>query len=97
MAEAVITRQRSIYLNERANNTLPMEESCWIWRARDCGLRYDFSAAKKCIEKAVRCSSSPAETLAEGGQRCLDFSNFEMATAFFERAILEKEFLRIRS
>ena len=50
------------------------------------GLRYDYTAAEKCLEKAVRLVSKKTEVLTEAGRRCQEFGSYEMAKGYFERA-----------
>jgi len=50
------------------------------------GLRYDYPAAEKCLEKAVRLVSKKTEVLTEAGRRCQEFGSYEMAKGYFERA-----------
>ncbi|MGH7980165.1 MAG: tetratricopeptide repeat-containing sulfotransferase family protein, partial [Limisphaerales bacterium] len=54
------------------------------------GKRYDSDAARRCIEKAVKISKNPPQTLADAGQICLDFNNVDMAIRCLERAAKNK-------
>src|SRR5260370_22576323 len=54
------------------------------------GMRYDYAAAERCFEKAVRVAPDRATALAMAGMQCRNFSRDELARHYFERAIAEK-------
>jgi Tfp pilus assembly protein PilF len=55
------------------------------------GLRYDYAAAERCFEKAVRIAKKKSETLAIAGLQSRDFGNFAMAERYFLRASEQKD------
>jgi tetratricopeptide (TPR) repeat protein len=82
--------QQSIETLERAAKLDPANASIQLDLGRAYGMRYDYSAAERCLEKAVRVASRKVETLADAGRRCQEFGSSEMAKHYFERAAQEK-------
>ena len=82
--------QKSISLFEEATRKEPHNPALFLNLARAHGKRYDFSAAERCLEKAVQISKDRAQTLAEAGQVCLEVDNFDMAISCFQRATEKK-------
>jgi len=80
----------TIALLERASRLDPANPRICFDLGRAYGLRYDYSAAERCLEKAVRLVSPKADALAEAGRRCQEFGQYEMATHYFERASDER-------
>ncbi|HEV2455399.1 MAG TPA: sulfotransferase [Verrucomicrobiae bacterium] len=78
--------QRSIRLFGQAARKEPLNPTLLLNLALAYGKRYDFPAAERCIEKAVRISKDRAQTLADAGQICLEFANIDMAIHCFQRA-----------
>ncbi|HWW01423.1 MAG TPA: sulfotransferase [Candidatus Acidoferrum sp.] len=54
------------------------------------GMRYDYAAAERCFERAARVAPDRATALAMAGMQCRNFSRYELARHYFERAIAEK-------
>ena len=75
---------------ERAAKLDPASAAIHLDLGRAYGMRYDYSGAERCLEKAVRVSSRKEETLAEAGKRCQQFGRPEMANRYFEHAAQEK-------
>lgn len=82
--------QQTIDLLETASRRDPANPSILLDLGRAYGLRYDYSAAERCLEKAVRVAVKKAEALAEAGRRCQEFGSDELARRYFERAAGEK-------
>src|SRR5690349_19297088 len=82
--------QETIELLERANRLDPANLTVLFDLGRAQGLRYDYAAAERSLEKAVRIAPRKAEALAEAGRRCQEFGHYEMATRYFERTSVEK-------
>jgi tetratricopeptide (TPR) repeat protein len=78
--------QQSIRLIEQATRQEPFNPALLLNLARAHGLRYDFSAAERCLEKAVQVSPGRAQTLEEAGRICLEFEHLDMAIRYLERA-----------
>src|ERR1035438_6687724 len=81
--------QQSIEALERAVKLDPSNASIHLDLGRAYGMRYDYSGAERCLEKAVRVASRKVETLTEAGRRCVEFGSSEMAKRYFERAAEE--------
>jgi len=82
--------QQSIETLERAAKLDPANAGIQLDLGRAYGMRYDYSGADRCLEKAVRIAARTPETLAEAGRRCQEFGSAEMARRYFERAAQEK-------
>jgi tetratricopeptide (TPR) repeat protein len=81
--------QQSIEILERAAKLDPSNAAIHLDLGRAYGMRYDYSGAERCLEKAVRVAARKVETLSEAGKRCQEFGNPEMANRYFERAAQE--------
>ena len=81
---------KSISLFEQAAQKEPNNPVLLLNLARAHGKRYDYAAAERCIEKAVQVSKDRAHTLADAGQVCLEFDNFDLAIACLHRASQKK-------
>ncbi len=55
------------------------------------GKRYDYAAAERCFERAVRIAPKKAETLAMAGQKSREFRKEDMAEAYLRRAAEQKD------
>jgi tetratricopeptide (TPR) repeat protein len=51
------------------------------------GQRYDYAAAERCFERALRITGQKTEVLAAAGQQCHKFGSFTMAEAYLKRAV----------
>lgn len=80
----------TIALLERAGRMDPANANVLFDLARAYGLRYDYAAAERSLEKAVRVSARRVEALAEAGRRAQEFGHYEMARGYFERAANDK-------
>ncbi len=54
-------------------------------------MRYDYAAAERYFEKAVRVEGWKTESFLKAGRYCLSFRGYEMAARFFERALKRDE------
>ena len=79
--------QQSIDTLERASRLDPANAGVQLDLGRAYGMRYDYVAAERCFEKAVRIAPEKADMLAMAGLQCRSFSRYEMARHYFERAI----------
>jgi len=82
--------QKSLSLIEQATRKEPLNPSLVLDLARANGLRYDFPAAERCIEKALQVSRDRANTLEHAGRICLEFNNLDMALGYLERTSHKK-------
>jgi len=76
----------AIELMERASRLNPSNAGILLDLGRMHGLRYDYAAAERCFEQAVRVSPKKTEALALAGARCRDFHNPELCEHYFRRA-----------
>jgi tetratricopeptide (TPR) repeat protein len=83
--------QTAIEMMERASRLNPSNAGILLDLGRMHGLRYDYTAAESCFERAVRVSPHKAEALALAGARCRDFRNPELGERFFRRAAEQKD------
>jgi tetratricopeptide (TPR) repeat protein len=83
--------QKSIDLIEQASRADPSNPSILLNLARAYGLRYNYAAAERSIERAVQVSSRRTETLAEAGLNCLEFQHLDMAIRYLGRASRAKD------
>ena len=74
---------------EQASRQDPANPAILLDMGGAYGKRYDFAAAERCFEKAVRVSPNREDTLVMAGTHCRAFDHYEMARAYFERAIKE--------
>jgi tetratricopeptide (TPR) repeat protein len=80
----------TIQLLERASRLDPANTGVLFDLGRAHGLRYDYPAAERCLEQAIRVAARKTEALAEAGRRAEGFGHYEMAADYFERAAQEK-------
>ena len=88
-AEAAWDRQdytKSNQIVEELSRRWPADVSILFRLARAHGLRYDFTAAARYVEKAVRVSLQRAQTLEEAGRLWLELAQMDMAARYLERA-----------
>jgi tetratricopeptide (TPR) repeat protein len=72
---------------ERASKLDPANHRILLDLGLAYGMRYDYAAAERCLEKAVRVAPRKSEALVMAGTHCRNFNQYEMATRFFERAV----------
>ncbi|HEX3856411.1 MAG TPA: sulfotransferase, partial [Verrucomicrobiae bacterium] len=82
--------QTAIELMERASRLNPSNAGILLDLGRMHGVRYDYAAAERCFDQAVRVASKKIETLVAAGQKSLDFGSFAMAERYFKCALEEK-------
>jgi tetratricopeptide (TPR) repeat protein len=76
---------------KEASRLDPNNPSLLLQVARAHGLRYDYLAAEKWIERAVQAWPQRAEALTEAGRTCLEFDQVDLATRYLERASHEPD------
>src|SRR6266850_2857388 len=72
---------------ERASKLDPANHRILLDLGLAYGMRYDYAAAQRCLEKAIRVAPQKAAVLAMAGTHCRNFGRYEMARHYFERAI----------
>ena len=82
--------QKSINLLEQATHKEPSNPSLHFNLARAHGLRYEFSAVERCLEKALQVSQGRVQMLEEAGRICSTFKNLDMMLGYLERASQKK-------
>jgi len=82
---------RCIDILEQASGMAPNEAGILFDLGRCHGWCYDYDAANRCFEKAIRVSGWKTAALLEAGRRCLNFFQNEMAGNYFERALKQDE------
>ena len=82
--------QTAIELMERASRLNPSNAGILLDLGRMHGVRYDYPAAERCFDQAVRVAPKKLETLVAAGQKSLDFGSFTMAERYFKRTLEEK-------
>lgn len=88
-AEAInrLDYQECIDTLERASRMHPGNPRILLELGRVHGMRYNYAAAERCFENAVRVASKRTDSLAMAGVHCRGFGRYEMARSYFERAI----------
>ncbi|MGA9779414.1 MAG: sulfotransferase, partial [Verrucomicrobiia bacterium] len=76
---------------ERASRLDPANPSILLILGQRYGLRYDYAAAQRCFDKAVRLATRKSETLATAGQLSTDFASPQLAERFFQQALEQKD------
>jgi len=82
--------RKSFDLIEQASRKEPSNPSLLLDLARAYGKRYEYPAAERCIEKAVKISKDRVRTLGQAGQVCLEFDHIELAVDYYQRACQKK-------
>jgi len=72
---------------ERACRLDPANHGLLLDLGSAYGMRYDYPAAERCFEKAVRVALRKENALAMAGLHCRNFARYELARRYFERAI----------
>ncbi|MGH7991495.1 MAG: tetratricopeptide repeat protein, partial [Limisphaerales bacterium] len=83
--------QPAIEMMERASRLDPANAGILLDLGRMYGMRYDYAAAERCFEQAVRVTPKKSDSLAAAGQQSRDFANFEMAERYYLRALEQKD------
>ena len=81
--------QQYFEIMERASRLDPANHRILLDLGLAYGMRYDYPAAERSLEKAIRVAPQKAAALVMAGTHCRNFSHFKMAKHYFERAIQE--------
>ncbi len=76
---------------ERASRLDPANPSILLILGQRYGLRYDYAAAQRCFDKAVRLATGKSGTLATAGQLSTDFASHQLAEHYFQQALEQKD------
>jgi tetratricopeptide (TPR) repeat protein len=79
--------QQCFELLERASRLDPANPRIPFLLGESYGRRYDYAAAERCFEKAVRVAPNKTEALAMAGRLATDFSSPQMAERYFKQAL----------
>jgi tetratricopeptide (TPR) repeat protein len=82
--------QKSLNLLEQATHKEPSNPSLLLNLARAHGLRYDYSAVERYLEKALQVSQGHVQILEEAGRICSTFKNLDLMLGYLERASQKK-------
>jgi tetratricopeptide (TPR) repeat protein len=82
--------EKSISLLEQAVQKEHSNPSLHLNLARAHGLRYDYSAVERCIEKALLVSQGSVQVLEEAAGICSSFKNLDIMLGYLERASQKK-------
>jgi tetratricopeptide (TPR) repeat protein len=83
--------QKAIDELERASRLAPADRNILLELGRIYGTRYDYAAAERCFEKAIRLAPNKAEVLTVAAQRAVTFSSTDLAEKYFQRATEQKD------
>src|SRR5580698_7985572 len=72
---------------EQAGRQDPANSALLLDLGAAYGMRYEYAAADRCFEKAVRVSPARETTLVMAGTQCRGFDRYEMARHYFELAV----------
>ena len=90
-AEAQRDFKQCIEILERASRLDPANSDLLLSLGGVYGKCYDYAAAGRCFEKAIRVAPKKGEALAVMGRKCHDFGREEMAGDFLRRAAEQKD------
>jgi tetratricopeptide (TPR) repeat protein len=74
---------------EQASRQDPANSAILLDMGAAYGMRYDYAAAERCFDKAVRVAPSRNDVLVMAGTQCRGFDRYEMARNYLERAAKE--------
>lgn len=83
--------QQNIELLERASRLNPANASIQMQLGRMYGLRFDYAAAERCFEKAVRISAKKTQALWAAGMQSQDFRKLDLAERYLRLAAEQKD------
>jgi tetratricopeptide (TPR) repeat protein len=85
--------QQNIEILERASRLDPANSGILMQLGRVYGLRYNYAAAERCFEKAIRFAPRKTEALATAGRLSLDFASHQLAEHYFQLALKQTDAL----
>jgi len=78
-------------LLERATLLNPSNHRILLGLGQFYGIRYDYAAAVRCFDKAIRVAPKKTEVLAMAGHLSAEFGNYPMAEGYFRQALEQKD------
>jgi tetratricopeptide (TPR) repeat protein len=85
--------QQSIEILERASRLDPANVQILLNLGYAYGSHYDYAAAERCFERAIRLAPQKTEALAGAAFRARDFGNHKMAGHYYRLAMEQKDVL----
>jgi len=76
---------------ERASRLDPANRSLLFILGQRYGLRYDYAAAERYFDKAVRLATNKSEALAFAGRLSTDFASHQLTEHYFQQALEHKD------
>src|SRR5579862_6901838 len=76
---------------ERASGLDPANPNLLFILGQRYGMRYDYAAAERYFDKAVRLATNKSEALAIAGQLSTDFASHQVAEHYFQQALDQKD------
>jgi tetratricopeptide (TPR) repeat protein len=83
--------QQGIEIFERASRLDPANWRLRLHLGRAHGFNFDYAAAERCFEQAVRIAPKKSEAFATAGRSSIEFGRPQMAEAYFRRALEQKD------
>jgi tetratricopeptide (TPR) repeat protein len=83
--------QPAIEMMERASRLAPSNPIILLDLGRMHGLRYDYAAAERCFEQALRVAPKKSETMVIASQHSRNFNNLSLAESYLKRALEQKD------
>jgi tetratricopeptide (TPR) repeat protein len=83
--------QKGIEIMERVSRLDSANSAVLLDLGRLYGLRYDYVAAERCFEKAIRITPKRTKALATAALHCREFSNFPMSERYYLRALEQND------
>ena len=80
-----------VELLERGCRLDPADPGLLMQLGRMQGVCYDYEAAERSFEKAIRVAPVKVEAMAIAAQQCRDFYNTSLAERYLQRAAAEKD------
>ena len=81
----------AVEMMERACRLNPSNPDLQLDLGRMNGLRFDYAAAERCFEQAVRVAPQKSAALLAAGVRCREFNHLTLAEKYFQRALEQKD------
>src|SRR5581483_177616 len=76
---------------ERAVTLSPANCDVLLQLGRVYGLRYDYAAAERCFERAIRFARQKTQTTVAAACRSVDFADHQLAERYFRLAVEQKD------
>ncbi|MGD1087421.1 MAG: sulfotransferase [Verrucomicrobiota bacterium] len=83
--------QQGIEIIERTTRLDPANWRLRLQLGRAHGFNYDYAAAERCLEQAVRFAPHKTEALAAAGKTSIEFGRPQMAEGYFRRAVEQRD------